>query len=81
MSEEPNVLALINRSATERLQVSINSYKDKKYLDMRIYFTTDDGMNWNPTKKGVTVSPDHLVEFKDAVEAAIAELCPDSDAE
>ena len=79
MSDEPNVLALIPRSATERLQVSINTYKDKKYLDMRIFFTTDDGMNWNPTKKGVTVSPDHLVEFKDAVEEAIAQLCPDTE--
>ena len=74
MAEETNVLATIPRNATEQLQISINSYKDKKYLDLRIYYTTDDGANWLPTKKGVTVSPDNLVTLKDAVEKAMEEL-------
>ncbi len=74
MAEEANVLATIPRNATEQLQISINSYKDKKYLDLRIYYTTDDGANWLPTKKGVTISPDNLVTLKDAVEKAMEEL-------
>ncbi len=74
MAEEPIILATIPRTATEQLQISINSYKDKKYLDLRIYYTTDDGANWNPTKKGVTISPDNLVTLKDAVEKAMEEL-------
>ncbi|MBQ9246188.1 transcriptional coactivator p15/PC4 family protein [bacterium] len=74
MAEEANILATIPRNATEQLQISINSYKDKKYLDLRIYYTTDDGANWLPTKKGVTVSPDNLVTLKDAVEKAMEEL-------
>ena len=74
MADEANVLATIPRNATEQLQISINSYKEKKYLDLRIYYTTDDGANWLPTKKGVTVSPDNLVTLKDAVEKAMEEL-------
>lgn len=74
MAEEPKILATIPRTATEQLQISINSYKDKRYLDLRIYYTTDDGANWLPTKKGVTISPDSLVTLKDAVEAAMEEL-------
>ena len=74
MAEEANVLATIPRNATEQLQISINSYKEKKYLDLRIYYTTDDGANWLPTKKGVTISPDNLVTLKDAVEKAMEEL-------
>lgn len=74
MAEEANVLATIPRNATEQVQISINSYKDKKYLDLRIYYTTDDGANWLPTKKGVTISPDNLVTLKDAVEKAMEEL-------
>ncbi len=74
MAEEPKILATIPRTATEQLQISINSYKDKRYLDLRIYYTTDDGANWLPTKKGVTISPDNLVTLKDAVEAAMEEL-------
>jgi hypothetical protein len=71
---ESKVLASIPRSATEEIQIAINEYKGKKYLDLRVYYTTDDGINWNPTKKGVTFSPDRLEDLKTAVEAAIAEF-------
>ncbi len=72
--EYPQVLATVPRSATEEVQISINEYRGKKYLDLRVYYTTDDGLNWSPTKKGVTFSPDKLNELKDAVEKAIAEF-------
>ncbi|MDD3594322.1 MAG: transcriptional coactivator p15/PC4 family protein [Candidatus Gastranaerophilales bacterium] len=71
---DSNILASIPRSATEEVQIAINEYKGKKYLDLRVYYTTDDGINWNPTKKGVTFSPDRLPEVKAAIEAAIAEF-------
>ena len=74
MAEEPKLLATIPRNTTERIQISINSYKNKQYLDLRVYYTTDDGENWLPTKKGVTVSPDNLPLLKDAVEEAMQEL-------
>ena len=74
MAEDAKILATIPRNATEQLQISINSYKEKKYLDLRTYYTTDDGANWLPTKKGVTVSPDNLMTLKDAVETAMQEL-------
>lgn len=72
--EYPQVLATVPRSATEEVQISINEYRGKKYLDLRVYYTTDDGLNWNPTKKGVTFSPDKLGELKEAIEKAIAEF-------
>ncbi|MCD7781029.1 MAG: transcriptional coactivator p15/PC4 family protein [Candidatus Gastranaerophilales bacterium] len=74
MAEEAKILATIPRTATEQLQISINTYKEKKYLDLRIFYTTDDGGTWLPTKKGVTVSPDNLTTLKDAVEEAMQEL-------
>lgn len=74
MAEEAKILATIPRNATEQLQISINSYKEKKYLDLRIFYTTDDGGTWLPTKKGVTVSPDNLLTLKEAVEEAMQEL-------
>ena len=74
MANEPKILATIPRSATEQLQIAINEYKGKSYLDLRIFYTTDDGINWNPTKKGVTVSPENLELLKDAIEEAMQEL-------
>ncbi|HIZ28299.1 MAG TPA: transcriptional coactivator p15/PC4 family protein [Candidatus Adamsella sp.] len=73
---EGKILATIPRSATEHLQIAINEYKGKSYLDLRIFYTTDDGANWLPTKKGVTVSPDNLQLFKEAIEKAIEEFGP-----
>lgn len=74
MATEPKLIASIPRSATEQLQIAINEYKGKSYLDLRIFYTTDDGANWLPTKKGVTVSPDNLELLKDAIEEAMQEL-------
>ena len=72
--EYPQVLMTVPRSATEEIQIAINEYKGKKYLDLRVFFTTDDGLNWSPTKKGVTFSPEKLGDLKAAVEKAMAEL-------
>lgn len=74
MTQEPKILTTIPRSATEQLQISINEYKGKSYLDMRIFYTTDDGINWLPTKKGVTCSPEHIEVLKDAIDEAMKEF-------
>jgi len=74
MSDEGKILATIPRSATEQLQIAIKEYKGKSYLDLRIFYTTDDGINWLPTKKGVTCSPDNLETLRDAIDKAVEEL-------
>ena len=71
---EAKIIATVPRSATEQLQISINEYKGKSYLDMRIYYTTDDGATWLPTKKGVTFAPDQLDILSDAIEDAKKEF-------
>lgn len=68
------LISTIERSSTEQLQIAINEYKGKKYLDLRIFYTTDNGASWLPTKKGVTISPGDLSILKEAVEVAIGEL-------
>ena len=74
MADEGKMLAAIPRSATEQLQVSIKEFKGKSYLDLRIFYTTDDGATWLPTKKGVTCSPDNIELLKEAVDAAFNEF-------
>lgn len=68
------MLGTIQRSATEQMQIAIKEYKGKSYLDMRIFYTTNDGVDWIPTKKGVTCSPENLEILKDAIEEAIKEF-------
>ena len=74
MAQEPNILATIPRGATEQLQIAINEFKGKSYLDLRIFYTTDDGASWLPTKKGVTCSPENLEILKEAIEEAMKEF-------
>ena len=71
---EGKLLAAIPRTATEQIQIQINEYKGKKYLDLRVYYTTDDGANWSPTKKGVTFAPEKLDELKQTIEEAQKEF-------
>jgi hypothetical protein len=71
---ENKVLATIPRTATEEIQIQINEYKGKKFLDLRIFYTTDGGATWLPTKKGVAIYPENLNELKAAIETAQKEL-------
>ncbi|MDD3435880.1 MAG: transcriptional coactivator p15/PC4 family protein [Candidatus Gastranaerophilales bacterium] len=73
MAEE-KLIATVPRSATEQMQIAIKEYKGKSYLDMRIFYTTDDGATWLPTKKGVTCSPDNIEILKDAIDEAMKEF-------
>ena len=68
------LLASIQRTDTEQLQISISEYRGKSYFNLRIFYTTDDGATWLPTKKGVTFAPDQLDILSDAIEEAKKEF-------
>ena len=71
---DAKILATIERSNTEQLQISVSEYKGKSYLNMRIFYTTDEGQTWLPTKKGVTFAPDQLDILSEAIEEAKQEF-------
>lgn len=71
---DAKILATIERSDTEQLQISVSEYKGRSYLNMRIFYTTDEGATWLPTKKGVTFSPDQLDLLEEAIQAARQEF-------
>ena len=71
---DAKILATIERSNTEQLQISVSEYKGKSYLNMRIFYTTDEGQTWLPTKIGVTFAPDQLDILSEAIEEAKQEF-------
>ena len=71
---DAKILATIERSDTEQLQISVSEYKGRSYLNMRIFYTTDEGENWLPTKKGVTFAPEQLDLLEEAIQAARQEF-------
>jgi hypothetical protein len=73
------ILATIERSDTEQLQISLSEYKGTNYLNMRIFFTTDGGASWIPTKKGVTFTAEQLDILTEAIEEAKQELMAEAE--
>ena len=71
---DAKILATIDRNETEQLQISVSEYKGRSYLNMRIFYTTDDGATWLPTKKGVTFTPDQIDILTEAIESAKQEF-------
>ena len=71
---DSKILATIERSETEQLQISLSEFKGTNYLNMRIFFTNDGGTTWIPTKKGVTFTPDQLDILTEAIETAKQEF-------
>ena len=67
---EAKILATFQRTDTEQLQISVSEYRRKSYFNLSIFYTTDDGATWLPTKKGVTFAPDQLDVLTDAIEEA-----------
>ena len=41
---------------------------------MRIFYTTDDGATWLPTKKGVTFAPEQIDLLEEAIQEAKKEF-------
>ncbi len=76
---DAKILATIARTPTEQLQISVSEYKGKSYLNMRIFYTTDDGASWIPTKKGVTFTPDQLDLLSEAIEDAKKEFMAEAE--
>ena len=70
---DAKLLAAIERSDTEQLQISISEYRGKSYLNMRIFYTTD-GQTWLPTKKGVTFTPEQIDMLEEAIQEAKKEF-------
>ena len=68
MADESRLVGTIDRNERERVQIAVNEYKGKSYLDLRIFYTTDAGDTWRPTQKGVTIAPEHLDTLIEAIE-------------
>lgn len=73
MADEKELIHVFDKSATEQVQVSLNTFKGKTYVDLRIYYKASDG-EYRPTKKGITVSPELLPELGEAIRKLIEKV-------
>ena len=62
------LIAQFEKNATEVVRVSITEYRKRQFIDVRIYYSDDEGQ-YRPTKKGVSLNPEVYPDFKRALAA------------
>ena len=56
----------------EPVFISLSSFKNSKYLDIRKFYMKDD--SWMPTKKGVTLQKDQITDLIKILQEKSAEI-------
>ena len=60
------LIASFAKNAMEEVQVSLTEYLGRDLVDIRTYYTDDEGEK-KPTRKGISLSVDLFPALKDAV--------------
>jgi hypothetical protein len=67
---ENQVIHSFKKSETEEVRVSLRQYKEKTYLDVRVFFYSERDQEFRPTKKGVTFGTEFLGQLRSGLEMA-----------
>jgi hypothetical protein len=55
------VIGEIQKNAMERIRVARKEYKGHEFIDVRVFY--EEGGEWKPTKKGITIAPERTNEL------------------
>lgn len=66
--DEGTVVHKFQKNPEEEIRMTLRDYKDRRYLDVRLWFQPSNGGDYRPSKKGITFSVDHLDELKKGLE-------------
>lgn len=75
--EDVEIVHRFQKNPEEEIRFSLGEYKERRYLDVRLWFLPSSGGDYRPSKKGLTVSMEHLEELKrglDRAEKAASEM-------
>ena len=64
---EDQLIYQFPRNKDEAICFRLHEYKERKYIDLRIFFKSKDGSETFPTKKGITLGLEHLSELKKGI--------------
>lgn len=66
--EKPQIIYAFQKNQEEEVRFTLRPYKERQYVDLRIWFQPADGGDYHPTKKGITLSVEYLAELKKGLE-------------
>ena len=64
----------IQRGEDQQIYFTLREYKERKYLDIRVFFKPEDSEELHPTKKGITFGVDLIPEIKKGIFACEKKL-------
>jgi len=71
---EDRPIAVLDRGPTQQIQIRLNEFKGKRYLDLRTYYLDENEEIYKPTRKGISIPVELFADLKEAlakVEAVI----------
>lgn len=71
---DEQLIAVLSRSPTQQIQVRLNEFKGKRYLDLRTFYFDEDEEVYKPTRKGVSIPVELFEELKAALAKVEAHL-------
>jgi len=57
----------------DMIRVELSEFKGNQYIGARIYYMDDRG-DWKPTRKGLTLTPEVMIQVRDALNEALGVL-------
>ena len=68
--EDLRVIHSFQKNPEEEVRLTLREYKERQYLDLRLWYQPSNGGDYLPTKKGLTLSLEYLPELKKGFERA-----------
>ena len=75
---ENQILYQFARNQDEAVYFSLREYKERKYIDLRIFYQPKDADEMRPTKKGITLALELLPELKKGISVCEKKLTADT---
>ena len=75
-TQDTTVLASFERYGEEELRIAISHFRGRTLLDLRIWYPPEDGGEYKPTKRGITLRADEIETTIQALQRAQIELNP-----
>ncbi|MFM0210466.1 transcriptional coactivator p15/PC4 family protein [Paraburkholderia sediminicola] len=63
----------LQKNARERLRITHTTFKGRPYIDLRVWFVDEAG-DYQPSRSGVSIRPEHLAEVMRGLALAGREL-------
>ncbi len=67
---DATIVARLRKADGAEIRVTLDRYKRRKVVDLRIWYVPSGGADFVPTKKGVTFDAEKLAELVDALALA-----------